>query len=474
MKNLKFNEYFLEILKRNGYSKNQLSKTFGINRGALHKYFNGTLILPKELLCKILDDMIISPNERTLLWDLYYADVYGHETLNRIKTLEQILLNIDASSRPKECLEEVTYTIDFTAFVNSDNIYLKSENDILSAVRYLFEQHNSGKIYTNFPYSLKKLDDTVYNYCLKYPSFELVHLLYFNKITDYFENLQNIFYSVRYLKNQINPICRYIYGDIIENSPYPFFFAVNNYCLFFSPDCNQGFLYHDADMFSRVKKIFNTAKYNDTPLAIFTKDIIETKNVIASNIREYSEITLCHYPCLAPIADADFINSLLKKEVPEIHKLATIAIEHYSQIFNSDIEKYILDESGFREFAETGKVFEVPSVFINPAKPSYKIQYFKKLKQFNEVGRLKIIDNTTFKLPKSIALSAFDQWVELYGAFDNIPDEYRYSANWIIKVQDKQIVEDIRLFIDYLEQTKNFYTQKGATGLLNSMIECCK
>lgn len=471
MKNLKFNEYFLEILKRNGYSKNQLSKTFGINRGALHKYFNGTLMLPKELFNKILDEIVISQSERILLWDLYYTELYGYETLNKIKALEQIILNIDASLMLDKTFTDVPYTVDFTDFVKSNKFYLQKESDVLSAVRYLFNSNDGGKIYTNFPYSLEKLDNTVYNCCLQYPKFKLIHLLYFNKISDYFKNLQNIFCSVRYLKSQINPLCKYIYGDIIKAVPYPFFFAVNDCCLFFSADCTQGFLYNDAEMFLHVKETF---EYNYSQLAEIPKDIVETKNIVASNIQGDSEITICHYPCLAPIADADFINSLLKKEIPDIHKLATIAIDHYSQIFNGDVEKYILDETGFREFAENGNVFEVPSVFINPAKPSYRIRYFEKLKQFNEIGRLKIINNAAFKIPKSINISVFDQWIQLYGEFDNIPEEYKYSANWIIKIQDKQIVEDIKLFVDYLEQTKNFYTQKGANGLLNSMIECCK
>lgn len=467
---MNFNEYFLEILKRNGYSKNHLSKTFGINRGALHKYFNGTLILPKELFRKILDEMVISQNERVLLYDLYYTELYGVETLNRIKSLEQLILGTDTSALPDKAFAEAPYTVDFTEFEKFNKFYLQREKDILSAVRFLFKSNDGGKIYTNYPYSLTELDNTVYNCCLKYPQFKFVHLLYFNKISDYFKNLQNIFCSVRYIQNKINPVCKYIYGDIIETSPYPFFFALNNCCLFFSADCTQGFLYNDQEMFAHIKNVFESQRNNDTPLAEIPKDIIETKNIVACNINGTVELSLCHYPCLAPIADADFINSLLKKDISGIHRLAEIAIEHYSTIFNSETEKYIFNESGLREFAETGKVFEVPSVFINPAEVSYRIQYFEKLKELNGIDRLKILTNSSFKLPKSVNMSVFDSYIQIYGSCKNIPEEYKYSANWIIKTQDKQIVEDVKLFVDYLESTKNFYSQKGAEGLLNSMI----
>lgn len=134
----------------------------------MHKYFNGTLILPKELFYKILDDIVISQSERILLWDLYYTELYGYETLDRIKALEQTILTIDASLILDKSFTEVPYTVDFTDFVKSNKFYLQKESDVLSAVRYLFNSNDGGKIYTNFPYSLEKLDTrllTISGYC---------------------------------------------------------------------------------------------------------------------------------------------------------------------------------------------------------------------------------------------------------------------------------------------------------------------
>lgn len=129
-------------------------------------------------------------------------------------------------------------------------------------------------------------------------------------------------------------------------SPFPFFFAVGNYCLLFSSDCTQGFLYKDADMFSYIKNEFYSKIKESTELAVFPKDMFEVKNIVSCNIKSELEITLTRYPCLAPIADADFIYSILNQDVPGIQQLAELAVYHYANAFGKDTEKYIIHESG--------------------------------------------------------------------------------------------------------------------------------
>lgn len=128
------------------------------------------------------------------------------------------------------------------------------------------------------------------------------------------------------------------------------------------------------------------------------------------------------------------------------------------------------NDSGLREFAETGKVFEVPSAFIKQANTSNRIRYFKKLKQINDTGKIKVISNKKLQLPKAVSMEVFEHWVLLTGAFENVPEEYKCSANWIVKINDMQIVEDLQLFVNYCDDTQNFISQKATESFLNSMI----
>lgn len=467
---MKFNERFLEDILNSGWSRNYVSKEFNINRGLLHKYFNGTQLIPQNTFNEIIEAMVIPYSEKTVLCDLYYAELFGEDVLHRIKNLEHILLGIDQSCISDKSFVHIQPTIDVTELEKNDKLYLKTQTDILSAVCYLFEVADKGEIYTNYPYSCTDFDNMVFNCCLVYQDFKLFHLLVFNKIADCLENVQNIFCSVRYLQYGINPLCLYNYGGTNEMSPFPFFFAVGNYCLLFSSDCTQGFLYKDADMFSYIKNGFYSKIEESTELAVFPKDMLEVKNIVSCNIKLEMEMTLTRYPCLAPIADADFIYSILNLDVPGIQQLAELAVHHYANAFGEDTEKYIIHESGMREFAKTGKVYEVPGIFVKPASKKERIRYFETLKKLNENGRLKVINCCGFDMPSAVTISLLDQWLNLYGHFENVPKEQRFSANWIISMNDKQVFEDIKLLCDYLLATSNFYTQKGADEFLNSMI----
>lgn len=210
-------------------------------------------------------------------------------------------------------------------------------------------------------------------------------------------------------------------------------------------------------------------KYNATYLAEMPVDMIETKNIVAYNV-ESAKFILSDYPCTLPIADAELINSILREDVSEIHTLAQIAIEHYASISNYGPDIYVTNDSGLREFAETGKVFEVPSAFIKQANASNRVRYFKKLKQINNTGKIKVISNKKLQLPKAVSMEVFEHWVLLTGAFENVPEEYKCSANWIVKINDMQIVEDLQLFVNYCDDTQNFISQKATESFLNSMI----
>lgn len=472
MVNLTFHECLISTIEKIGWSKNYVATTFNINRGTLHKYLSGSLLLPKDLFYRLVEAMPISKAEIIFLSDLYYTEFYGKEKYRRIRELELLLLSLDNACIPDSNLDTSVDLFDSEAFERCGKLYIKTNLELLESVKYLFKISNPGKVYTNYPYSLKDLDDMLFGIHCEKSGFDFTHIIYNGSSLDNSEILQTLFNSVRWFQNRVNPVCCYNHNLSDKIYPFPFFIALNNCVLLFNNDFSSGFLVRDEALFAYMGKTYgNPARIaGAVPLAVFPRDMFELKNTITSNSNALTEASLTRYACCAAIGDEEFIGSVMRKNVPGIERLAQLATDHYAHAFGKEIEQYIIQESGFKSFAENGTIYEIPSLYVTPADKAQRIRYFKKMLELNEQGGLKIIKNTLFEFPKAFGIIVFDRHIELYGYFENIPEEYKSYGNWIVSINDKQLFDDLKSFVEYLNDAKIFYSQKGAEDFLKSMI----
>lgn len=471
---MNFCELFAQSIAKTGWSKNHISTKFGINRGVLYKYLDGRLTIPQNVFHKVLDGMSISYTERLELVDLYYKEVFGNEKFQRIIALEQILKNIDNACIPTPSLSVCLEKSKFLQLKKFGKLYLHTEDEMLEAVKFLFETVSGGKILTNYPYMQSKFDDTVYSCYLKNPHWDITHLLYFHKNGSYLENLLNIFNSIRWLKYQINPICSYNCDSFGNNTLFPYFFTIGSYCLFLNESFSQGFIIDDINMFRYIENyLAETECSGSDRLAILPRDLLQIKNTVSGNIENNIEMCLKRWPCLAPIADGEFINAVTREDLTNREAFIKMAIEHYSNALGIEQEKFIFSGKGLKEFAETGHIDEVSGCFIHEAPIKQRIRYFEKLMEMNSVGRLKILNDTQFDWPDSIPMEVLDKTIRIYGEFENVPDEMKSTSDFIIHIDDGQLHKDILDFCNYMYFTKSFYTEKGAESFLKSLVQFC-
>lgn len=471
--NLKLNELLAQSIEKSGYSKNRIATEIGINRGLLYKYLNGRLSVPQDIFHKILDAMSISYTQRLELVDLYYQETFGDDKFQRIIALEKIFKSIDSARIPDNRFSVCSRKMDFVQLEKCGNLFLNTENQLLEAVRFLFDIVPDGKVLTNYRYSQSQFDDTVYSCFLKKPHFDIKHILYFyNNKGSYLENLQNIFKSIRWLEYRINPICFYNCGDCGNNTLFPYFFAIGSYCLFLNETFSQGFIVNDANLFRYIDNYFNNAeRLRGSRLAIFPQDIVQTKNTVSGNIENNIELCLMRRPCLAPIADSEFINAVTRYDLTNRDAFVKMAVDHYSNALGIEQEKFILSGNGLKSFAETGRIHEVSGCFIHGAPIKQRIRYFKKLMELNSAGRLKILNDKQFDLPDSCPMEVLEKTIRIFGEFKNVPEEMKCVSNFIIHINDGQLLEDIHDFCNYMYFTKDFYTEKGAESFLKSLIQ---
>lgn len=468
---MQFYERFSKDIEKVGWSKNYVSTTFNINRGLLYKYLTGSLLPPKELFYEMIGEMPISKMERMRLLDLYCAEFYGKEKYYRIKEIERIFALLDSTCVPSSVPIHGA-AFDSEAFEKTGNAFLQTTGELLSSVQYVCNSSRDGILFTNYPYRFKSLDAELFRIHSQNPDLEFRHFISFHEDLDRFALTQNLFESIRWLQNRVNPVLCYKSKPTDKLQPFPYFIIYNTCVLLMNYDFSSGVLIRDAELTAHLENRYaDLQKIEDAvELAVFPEDMFALKNTITENSNAVTEASLTRYACVAATADEAFIYSIMRKDVPGIERLAQLGIDHYANGFGKEIKQYFIQESGFKSFAELGTIQEVPPVYVQTANVEQRIRYFKKMLELNKRGGLKIMKDTLFIFPKAFGITVFDQYIKLYGYFENIPDLYKSYGNWVVSINDNQIFEDLYSFFEYLNDMQIFYSQKGAESFLKSMI----
>lgn len=469
-----FNELFSQAIEKSGWSQNYISKTFNINRGLIYKYMHGELLIPKATFLRLLEEMKITRTERDIIFEQYYREAYGDEKFKILKYLENTFNGLDEFCKPVKGFANKSLNFDITDLAVKDFMHLNSENDILGCVDYILKTAVPGEIITNYPYTAKKFDDMLFNNMIPDSNFSVLHMLTFDKGSDTINNLNNIFSSIRWLQYGINPVYCYENNKAVKFSPYPYYFAVDSYCVLFSTGSAKGIFIKSDPVFADLKKASDMFKKQSLSLAIFPRDIFEFKNEMQKAVINTIESNWSMYPCLSAVADEKFITSIIRTEVPGIEMLAKMAIQHYEHGLKVANERYIVSALGLRMFAETGKIHEVPSAFVHEAPPAQRIRFLKKLIELSELDRLMILDDSSFLFPEVLCMDLFENVVQISGMFENIDDKMKHNGNFIINIDNKSLRQDFEQFKNYICESKYFYSKHTTKSYIDSLIILCE
>ncbi len=441
----------------------------------LSKYRNGQALMPKDKFHQILSEIDLTEAEVFALREQYYKEFYGEEKLARIKFIENELNNIDNS------FNEIPPPLKASKSVLPDRdkiTVLSGEDDIVNAVNLILDAVKTGEIITNYPYSFKALDDTLFYRTARESGYKIQHIICFGKENTECDNSANIFRSIRWLAYQINPKYCYVGNkEELEILPFPCYFAADTYCLMFNPDEKTGVAVNSKEVFSQINESFEKLSKSCLPLAECSTDILKIATEGVENFgTEKYEIT--KYPCLGIGADREFIYSAVRRDIPDFEYLAEIACRRYgavNAIENCKQHLIMIQASGLMRFAETGEIREIPKAFVHEVPPEQRVHYFKVLKQLLEKDGLLIINGGTLDLPEYCQFEIRkNSFVMIYGSFKNAERDFQFNGNFYMKIKDVSLLKDFTDFTDWARDNLSFYTKEGAELLLESLILACE
>lgn len=365
---------------------------------------------------------------------------------------------------------------DCIALSLSDNepLYLHSELEIINAVNGIFSLLDGGEVITNYPYSFKSFDNVLFRNAVSRSGFTVCHAVTFDKENSRFYNLDTIFCSIRWLSYQVNPMCRFGYADTAKEFPYPCYFAAGSYCLLFHPDTKTGMVIKSEEIYRQIKYAYSVFEKGAFPLAYIPKDIFDFQNAVSHATTDRILYNLCGYPCLAVIADEEFIDAVIKPDLPQREAIVQLGVEHYTNGLKAWEEAFTVSAAGLRFFADTGKIKDVPEIIVRKTPIKQRIRYFNRLIELVEKERLLILDDAAFSCPQCIQLDFFTEVFQIGGCFENVPDELKHYGQFIINIHDKALKKEFFDFIEYLRNSKNTYSKVAAVSFLKSLIILCE
>lgn len=103
----------------------------------------------------------------------------------------------------------------------------------------------------------------------------------------------------------------------------------------------------------------------------------------------------------------------------------------------------------------------------------YRIKFLENLINFAKEGRLKLIDTELFTMP-DMSIELGENNIQVFCVFRDFSENLQYCGNGMIILNDKRLRKDIELFIEYLQVSREIYTDATAIDYLESLVTLCK
>lgn len=468
---MEFYELMVNAFNEVGWSQNYVSREFNINRGILHRFYKGIGSISRDDFREIIYKIPLSISEKKLLTERFYKESLGGDTYRRIISIRNVLREI--ANEQKGAVQPYKSTP--LVIEDPEKITMLTPHQIKMAVDYIFQNVKPCKIYTNYSFSFTEMDKAVFGNYLNNRAWDILHMIVFKIDGEDGENIDNLFRSFRWVERQCTPYYVISGDNKIINTPYPCYFAADSYCLLFNPKSKKGFIIKNDDIFQHIKEVSSDFMREATKLASFPKDMFDLKNDCCRISNERIDLAFSSNPCISSIINEESISEVVRDDIPDADSLKKVAMEHYGKISQNQEQKYVTSDRGLRNFAESGKIIECPPIILKDEKlpMKYRIKFLENLINFAKNGRLKLVDTELFTMP-DMSIELGENNIQIFCVFRDIPTNLQYCGNGIILLNDKRLRKDIELFIEYLQVSREIYTDATAIDYLESLVTLCK
>ncbi|WP_195268305.1 helix-turn-helix transcriptional regulator [Eubacterium sp. 1001713B170207_170306_E7] len=475
-----FSERLKELIENNEESVYQLAKKAEVNRTVIHKVLSGERVPKKEFVDKITKAMSLTPFEKKEITELWLQTKLGDKIYYRRKKVKEVIESL--SGNP---LRNYAYQFEKQRFTKiepsqqgwrmiqgKENV----EKAVLAVLGDSFKHFEEPEISFYLPNGFPYFFELLYNFyidCEK--SVSIRHLVYIEKDSGNNEkaclnNLEtlepllafglnsNKDYEPRYFCGEGDPR---VWLELIPNN-----FIMTNRCVMCFERSLETVIYFDTmETLAHFKKLFNRAFENAPHLLERGKTIPEMYGWSA--ITEY-EYIIEPTPCLAKYFSRDFLNAIIKQELPEREAILKMAADFYGDVNRRG--KYplsIFNITSLGEMLETGIVRSLPHYFVRPFTRNEICAVLEDIRQelLNHSQKYMAINSEAFHVPMDTEIIKTNESEIAIRSFNADGSELT-----TVFLRENSIVRAFSDFFDYLKTSRYVYSDEELAELIDKAI----
>ena len=285
---MQLEEYIQQLFDGKNASINGVSNLTGINKGSLHRMLSGSQKIKFEQLMKISDALTLSYGEQEALFNHYFEEMYGSRTMDsvRLAVAEFSGAFSNASDRIPEKGYDKYPADGFMPNMQSVEEAIVTTTDI-----------ESGKIYTNFSFENKRLDDFFFKKA-ESGKIELIHFVEKIQNNGELSNIHSLIRSLRFMNIGQFPYMQNLWQTGSDWQILPYFVITEKALVLFNDSC--GFISIEP---RAVKKVLDTVQNmaaSAKRLGQKPTNIMEIRNLVAgASVSGCGMTSFCRYPCFS-------------------------------------------------------------------------------------------------------------------------------------------------------------------------------
>ncbi len=476
----RFPKLFSEILKKYDYTTYGLAEKSGVDRTILVKAQRGTRTLSVENFKKIINVMVLPPQDDELLREAFIDYSFG---IDRYKTFHALI------SCASKVISSANDNLSIQVSLSFDDSILKldSKSDVANALKSVIDsefvdENTKGRIFTNIDLF------TMYDFMKSHPKTEnqsrridYKHIFEIKKGNQ--SNSEILFRTLSFmtLGYPVNYFVVDSYHTDSLTNLFCYYVITGDILLLADRDLKFGYAIKSkktADIFAeKFVEVFALT----TPFIENVEDIMGLKGSILTNCRSSYDfhVNFGAFGNCAFYLDKDMWRQIAKPTVPNREFLIGNTYEYYQgyyQRFNKLIA--VMPRSELTNFVDYGIVMLMPREYADPLTPENRLKILRSFREAILSGKEsfylikdKILKNSEtnqtelFYSEKGDSTLVFENEIE--------SKQMHFLGNNSMFIKERNIIEEYKLFLDHLLISGDCYSQEESVKVLEEEIDRC-
>lgn len=437
-------------------SLNSISRLSGINKGTLSRIVYGKQDVKFDELMKISSALGLLYGQQKLLLDTYFNEMYGKKDMDAVHfVLEEIPTAFDP---PDVDVPDRGYTS------YPENGFLPDMKSVYEAI-FTVTDIESGKIYTDFPFENKVLDEFFFRKAKK-EGIELFHFIKNIHKDGEKQNLHSLIRALRYMNIGQFPYATDEWQFTDDMNILPYFCATQKGAVLFNGEFGFVTVNGDsaADIIKKAERMLSRAEC----LGKKPADIMDIKNFSVGLKLDGGVIDICKYPpCLAKYVTREMMYSAAK-DVPNKDSLIDICCVHYGAAAENENIVGFLTLPGLEDFAATGNFYGIPPEFVNGFPREVRIEILNAIKKDFAAGKLYLLSRAD-AIPDGLTIEVDSEKVCVYGTDTSVP-QFCLCSEFFFELADPFCVKLMRIAKEILISCGGVYGTAAAARVADNCI----